>query len=437
MSNYMFMLENHLTGPQSRVLAAVQEAAAEANLNLFLAGGAMRDMLGGFPIRDLDFVVEGNAIKLARTLATATGAAITSTDEAHRTVELLFPGGATAQIGTSRKERYPKPGSKPQITPADIHDHLRGRDFTVNSMALSLSRASRGLLLDPANGLADLAQRQLRAMSNYTFHDQPIRLFRIIRLKVRMNFEIAERTRSQFDSARAAGVEKYITAEAVASELRRAALEPNPGEVLQAWEQEGLLRQAAPMLAGAKLNSAGFQKLHKARQAVPFGLDVAVDDVALFFHVLTEKLSAKERTDLLASLGISKAEAESWQKLEARSKKVEKDLGGALHRPSQVYRVLSKVPAELIVFLLLRSTQRVVHDRARNYFAKYLPSALEVTDEQVPAKGAAPGTPKFEKLKSEMISKKLDARPKKAPEVPEPATPPPPGPKPRFSSQFS
>lgn len=55
MSDYMFMLDSHLSSEQSKVLAAVRDAAAEANLNLFLTGGAMRDMLGGFPIRDLDF----------------------------------------------------------------------------------------------------------------------------------------------------------------------------------------------------------------------------------------------------------------------------------------------------------------------------------------------------------------------------------------------
>ena len=65
MSDYMFMLENHLNPHQARVVAAMQSAAAEAGMSLFLSGGAMRDMLGGFPIRDLDFVLEGNLRFLA------------------------------------------------------------------------------------------------------------------------------------------------------------------------------------------------------------------------------------------------------------------------------------------------------------------------------------------------------------------------------------
>ena len=67
MSDYMFMLESHLSADQFRVVG--QDAASwprEAGINVFLTGGAIRDMLGGFPVRDLDFTVEGNALKLAK-----------------------------------------------------------------------------------------------------------------------------------------------------------------------------------------------------------------------------------------------------------------------------------------------------------------------------------------------------------------------------------
>src|SRR5438309_9180098 len=122
MSDYMFMLENHLTADQSRVLAEVQAAAAQAGVSLFLTGGAMRDMLGGFPIRDLDFAVEGNALKVAKAVADKSGARIIGIDENRRTAQLIFPGAVQAEIGMSRTEKYGKPGGKPQVTPAFIQD---------------------------------------------------------------------------------------------------------------------------------------------------------------------------------------------------------------------------------------------------------------------------------------------------------------------------
>src|SRR2546429_398940 len=122
MSDYLFMLENHLSTDQNRVVAEVQAAASVANFSLFLAGGAMRDMLGGFQIRDLDFVVEGNGPKLAKTLTAKAGARVVSTDERRHTMELIFPGGVTAEIGMCRRERYAKTSAQPQVTPATIQE---------------------------------------------------------------------------------------------------------------------------------------------------------------------------------------------------------------------------------------------------------------------------------------------------------------------------
>src|SRR5215831_2380191 len=163
MSDYMFMLESHLNADQNRVVAEVQSAASHLNVNLFLTGGAMRDMLGGFPIRDLDFAVEGNALKVAKSVSEQSGAHIVGIDENRRAAQLIFPGAVHAEIGMSRNEKYSKPGARPQVTPAFIQDDLRRRDFTINAIALSLNRGSRGLLIDPTNGLADLTTKEIRA----------------------------------------------------------------------------------------------------------------------------------------------------------------------------------------------------------------------------------------------------------------------------------
>ena len=97
---------------------------------------------------------------------------------------------------------------KPQLSPATIHEDLRGRDFTVNAIALSLNQASRGLLLDPTNGLADLERKELRAIYNYVFYDDPVRLLRLIRLRVRLASPSSERTEQQYENARLAELEK-------------------------------------------------------------------------------------------------------------------------------------------------------------------------------------------------------------------------------------
>jgi tRNA nucleotidyltransferase (CCA-adding enzyme) len=426
MSDYMFMLESHLSADQARVVSEIQAAATHANMNVFLTGGAMRDMLGSFPIVDLDFTTEGNALKLLPAIVKRSGAKVLWEDDNRKLAALAFPSGVHATIGMARQERYPQPGAKPQVKPASIHEDLRGRDFTINAIALSLNPASRGLLLDPNNGVGDLERKELRAVSNYTLYDDPIRLLRLLRLKVRLAFNIDERTKMQYDNAREAQLETKIPREDLLEELRHIANEPNSGDVVELLAQEKLLHLYSPALEGAKLNGAGLQKLQKARQLVPFDVDIHLEPMGLFLYFLTEKLPDKESAAFAKRIGLSKKDIELWQKLDARSKKLEKDLKSAkLQKPSLVYSVLSRSPGDQMLFLLAHSCERLVHDRIKNYLQKYLPSAQEVTEADVMAAGAKPGTPKFQKIREDLILTKLDARPKK---VPPPVVPAPPGP---------
>lgn len=414
MSDYMFMLESHLSPDQNRVLAEVQAAAAEANVSLFLTGGAMRDVMGGFAVRDLDFTVEGNALKLARAVARKTGAEITFTDERRKRAELLFPGRVTAEIAMARQERYPKPGAQPQVEPATIHEDLRRRDFTINAVALSLNRASRGLLIDPTNGLGDLERKELRAVHNYTLYDEPARILRLVRFRVRLGFTVEERTAQQYENVRAEGLERRIPPRRLLEELREIADDPNPAELLRALQEEKLLPLFSPALAEGKLNLAGLAKLSKARQLIPYGVPFPVNNLPLLLSLMTEKLTPKEKSSLAVATQVGVADVSAWHRLEARAARLERELKSpGLHKPSQVYEVLSQAAGELVLSLLVRSDIRLVQDRIRNFLQKYLPAALEVTDQEVVAKGGQPGTARFAKIKNELIEARLNARPKR------------------------
>jgi hypothetical protein len=124
---------------------------------------------------------------------------------------------------------------------------------------------------------------------------------------------------------------------------------------------------------------------------------------------------------------LERSEFDASQKLDARAKKLEKELQSAkLQKPSALYDLLSKVPGELILYLLVKSGQRLVQDRIRNYLQKYLLMAQEVTDKDVIEAGGTLGTPKFQKMKEQMIASKLNSRPKKVVVAAEPEIPPAP-----------
>jgi tRNA nucleotidyltransferase/poly(A) polymerase len=431
MSDYVYMLESHLSPDQNRVVEEVQAAAAEANVNLFLTGGAMRDMLAGLRIRDLDFVVEGNALKVAKSISERTGASTVSADETRKSAELVFTSGVTAQIAMSRQEKYARTGAKPQVTPATIQEDLRGRDFTCNAIALSLNKASRGLLLDPMNGLADIERHELRAISTYGFYDDPSRLLRLVRFRVRLGFTVEERTRMQVANAREAEVEKLIPPRVLAEELKRIGLEDTPSEILKGLDEVGLLVLFSPSVAGPKLNLQGVIRFEKNSRLLPDDARSRAARLGPFLYVLTEKLTPKEKQALMQGLEMTKAEVEPWQKLEARAKKLETQLRAPrIRKASQVYQIMVAAAPDEILFQLYHSTLKPVQERMRNYYQKYLPLLQEITPEEWATVEGKPDTPKYNKARDAFIANRLDRKVKK-PEVPEPApVPPPPGPPP-------
>ncbi len=428
MSDYLFMLDSHLTREQSAALTEVRNAAEQSNLNLFLTGGAMRDMMGGFPIRDLDFTLEGGTVKFARGVAEKAGAEVISIDDLRKSVEMLFPGNVPVSLSMARTEKFARPGSKPQVAPATIHEDLRGRDFTINAVALSLGKASRGLLLDPANGLGDLARKELRALTNYVLYDDPSRILRMIRLRVRLGFTVEDRTSSQYRNVREAELESKISPAAWAHEFAQIAGEPLVGDIVKALDEEGLLRTVSPAMSGVKVNLAGFAKLQKVRQSLPFGIDLHANFPVLFLFLFWEKLSPKERSLLAKAVSFPDDLIEGVTRLEAKANKLEKQLATArLSRPSALYNLLLPVPGEILLLLFSRSGQRLVLDRIKNYLQKYLPAAAEVTEAEVLEKGGQPGTAAYDKLRHQLITARLDAKPKKV-VVEEPPPTPPAGP---------
>ncbi|HEX8817904.1 MAG TPA: hypothetical protein VF753_20615 [Terriglobales bacterium] len=115
MADYLYTLELRLSPDQQRAVTLVQDTARAAGMNVYLTGGAVRDIISGLPIRDLDFTVQGNALKLQKDLERA-GAAVVAADEDVKTLHLTILGGVRAEVSSARTERYEKVGKPPVIT---------------------------------------------------------------------------------------------------------------------------------------------------------------------------------------------------------------------------------------------------------------------------------------------------------------------------------
>ncbi|WP_217912838.1 CCA tRNA nucleotidyltransferase [Miltoncostaea marina] len=201
-------------------------------------GGVVRDALLGRPPGDeVDLVVEGDAIALARRVAHDLGAPLTTHGRFGTAVVELPHGAGRVDLVTARRERYAAPGALPEVEPGTLADDLARRDLTVNAMALRLCGARAGELVDPHGGLTDLGAGIVRTLREDAFREDPSRLVRAARYAARLGFVLATGTER---AARAAAAGLDPGSSRVADELRRLLEEPSAADGLDLLRDLGV-----------------------------------------------------------------------------------------------------------------------------------------------------------------------------------------------------
>src|SRR5579872_3510928 len=369
MADYIYTMEIRLTPGQQRGVTLVQDIARDAGMNIYLTGGAVRDIISGFPIRDLDFTVQGNPLKLQKQLEHA-GSRVASVDDDLKTLYLVLPGNVRAEISSARTERYEKTGKPPVIAPGTIIEDLRRRDFTINAMALSLNPGSRGLLMDPFNGAADIEAKLIRILHNYSFMEDPSRLIRAARFAARFHWPLEERTQARVQSARENNYIEYILRTSIGHEIAALAHEDDPLQVVKMLEKEGWLEILHDHWTTAKVDANGLTQLMKTRQQM-VDLGYAPDAGPAVMYFLTARLSDKEVSDL-QKLIPRKDLVEAWRDIEDHSKELAKRLmGKEAATPSRTWNLLSSARPEMVLFLAVTAKQQAVEQKIKNYLTKW------------------------------------------------------------------
>jgi len=431
MADYIYTMEIRLTPDQQRGVTLVQDVARAAGMNIYLTGGAVRDIISGFPIRDLDFTVQGNALKLQKDLERA-GARVVASDDDLKTLHLALPGAVRAEISMARTERYEKAGRPPIVAPATIIEDLRRRDFTINAMALSLNPGSRGLLMDPFNGAADIEAKLIRVLHNYAFVEDPSRLIRASRFAARFHWPLEERTQARFDSAKENNYIEYITNKAIGAEIEQLAYEDDPLHIVRVLEKEGWLKVLNPHWTTAKADSASLGQLLKTRQQMN-ELGYTPDPAPAVMEFLTARLGDKDISDL-RKLIPRKDLVEAWRDLRDHAKELAKRLTGKeAATPSRTWKLLSEARPEMILFLAVTARQQAVSQKIKNFFTKWRQVQQKIPLLEMTELHITPQLPGYPKIAQDVFMLLLDGKLRSRTETLKflkPLAPPPPPPPP-------
>ena len=242
-----------------RRVASAAEIARKLGTPLYLAGGAVRDLLLGRAVGDVDLVVPSDAASFAQRLAKELGGRA-KIHERFGTATVELPGGYRLDVATARAEEYDRPGALPRVRPGSLVEDLARRDFTVNAMAAEIG-GGKVELVDPFGGVEDLEHGVIRALHPRSFADDPTRAFRAVRYANRLQFRIEPSTLARIRDAARCGALDTISADRLRREVTLLFSEPRRANAARALSRLGLAGAIHPTLrydadAGRRLRAA-------------------------------------------------------------------------------------------------------------------------------------------------------------------------------------
>jgi tRNA nucleotidyltransferase (CCA-adding enzyme) len=328
------------------LLTTIGRIAEEHDGRAFLVGGIVRDLWRETPIerRDLDVVVEGDGLAVARRLARAVAGSVVE----HRrflTASIETRALGRIDVTTSRSERYEAPGALPRVMPAGIGEDLRRRDFTVNAMAIELSSGDFGLI-DPLGGRLDLARRRLRALHPLSFVEDPTRIFRAARYAARLGLSYDRATAQAQTLALRLSPYPALSGQRIAAEIERVLDEDQAGAILVRLGRSGAFRLLDPRY---RFTAGSRRRVGELPGALAWarGRNLDVDGVGLAALALVGDRPPAGAGAALARLGFAGAPLALLERAHATGGALLAELGRAATPSERARRLRGASPVEL------------------------------------------------------------------------------------------
>jgi len=245
-----------------RVFRIVSDIIDKTGQQCYVIGGFVRDLLLNRPTKDIDIVVVGSGIELAKKVAEKAGNYNISVFKNFGTALVSFPEYDVEFVG-ARKESYRKDSRKPIVENGTLEDDQNRRDFTINALAISLSKNNWGELVDPFGGKSDLENKIIRTPldPDITYSDDPLRMMRAIRFATQLEFHIEEES---FKSIKR-NIKRIeiISKERIIDELNKIIDSQKPSIGFHLLERSGLLKKILPEVSDLKGVEVKENKSHK------------------------------------------------------------------------------------------------------------------------------------------------------------------------------
>jgi len=413
-------LEQALSPSVMALVRHIAQQAHEMGAEPYFVGGVVRDLLLDQPIVDVDMVIEGDAIALARRLSAELGGRVRTHRRFGTAKWLLAPQvwervagrspdpdedlPASVDFVTARTEFYTHPTALPQVARSSITQDLHRRDFTINTLAIRLNPDHWGELLDYYGGEADLRDGIIRVLHSLSFVDDPTRMLRAARLEVRMGFQLDPRSEELI--ADALPLLRRVSGERIWHELALIFREAEPERVLCRLETLGILAHIHPQLRCDRWLQKRYRILREELDPEQWHLDPA-DRTFLYLALMTYRLEREALHELTDRLRLTRSDADDLLLL--FDLKAALPQLGKLRRPSAVHHLLEPYPSRVLAAAWVATDRR----RPREYLFSYETTWRHVqpmlSGDDLMALGVPPG-PIYRNLLNGLRDARLDGR---------------------------
>jgi tRNA nucleotidyltransferase (CCA-adding enzyme) len=407
--NVKKLMEERLDKKTLKRLTEIGNLADTMGYHAYLVGGFVRDLLLRNENYDIDIVIEGDGITFAEEMVNAFNVKIRPHKE-FATAKVIYQDGFKMDIATARLEYYKAPAALPVVEHSSLKLDLHRRDFTINTLAISLNKNTFGQLIDFFGAQRDIKEKTIRVLHSLSFVEDPTRVFRAIRFEHRFGFQIGKHTLNLIKNAIKMNFLSKIKGKRIWTELSLIMLEDEPEKILKRLQELDLLKFISPYLIFNKDKEKLFNQMHavfkwyellyrgKPCDRLPYYI------LGLIDHMKHEEVVEFCKKTEMAEI-LKKRTIENIEKIRDTSVKLGTGIIGM--KKSEIYKLFEPLSQEAKLFIMARTKSEEIKKALSNYITYIDTFKTILTGEDLKKLGIKEG-PLYREILDKLKEAKID-----------------------------